>query len=99
MVLGDGELKEALQLAFGVAADKVTLLHVPDDVSRGPRRSTPVAPGACLMAISRNARSLTDFPEFAQQLGMESPELLPQRISCRRGLCPPTQGFSPVAGH
>src|SRR5208337_4039003 len=24
------------------------------------------------MAISRNARSLTDFPEFAQQLGMVS---------------------------
>ncbi len=27
------------------------------------------------MAISRNARSLTDFPEFAQQLGMVSLEL------------------------
>ena len=27
---------------------------------------------ACRMAISRNARSLSDFPEFAQQLGMVS---------------------------
>ena len=30
---------------------------------------------ACLMGISRNTRSLPDFPEFAQQLGMVSPEL------------------------
>jgi len=75
MVLGDGDLKEVLQLAFGVAADKLPLLHVLDDVSRGRRRTTLVAPGACLMAISRNARTLPDFPEFAQQLGMVSPEL------------------------
>ena len=37
-----------------------------------------MAPGACLMGISRNARSLPDFPEFAQQLGMVSPELADQ---------------------
>ena len=30
---------------------------------------------ACLMGIDRNTRSLPDFPEFAQQLGMVSPEL------------------------
>ena len=34
-----------------------------------------MAPGASLMGISRNTRSLPDFPEFAKQLGMVSPEL------------------------
>ena len=34
-----------------------------------------MAPGACLMGISRNTRSLPDFPELAQQLGMVSPKL------------------------
>jgi len=38
------------------------------------------------MAISRNARSLPDFPEFAQQLGMVSPEL--PRLGRSLGLRP-----------
>ena len=40
----------------------------PLTVPSWPRRSTPVCSGvpACRMAISRNACSLLDFPEFAQ---------------------------------
>ena len=48
------------------------------------------------MGISRNTRSLPDFPEFAQQLGMVSPEL---HVSDDIQPCKPNPSIVPDEDH
>jgi len=61
---------KTIRLSSLAAVGSLTILSWPEalNASRSKR--------ACRMAIRRNARSLPDFPEFAQQLRMVSPELL-----------------------